>query len=46
MNNQRMNLKNNQEQYSRTLFFRNTSNRFFVAIVSGIHPGILMSKFF
>lgn len=34
------------EQYSRTLFLRKTSKRFFVAIVSGIQPGILMSRFF
>lgn len=35
-----------QEQYSRTLFLRKTSKRFFVAMVSGIQPGILMSRFF
>lgn len=35
-----------QEQYSRTLFLRKTSKRFFVAMVSGIHPGTLMSRFF
>ena len=29
-----------------TLFFRNTSNNDLVAIVFGIHPGTLMSRFF
>lgn len=35
-----------QEQYCSTLVFKNTSNRSFVAKVSGNHPGILMSSFF
>lgn len=34
------------EQYWSTLFFRKTSNKSFVASVSGNHPGTLMSKFF
>ena len=35
-----------QEQYSNTLFFTKTSNKDFVAKVSGTHPGTLMSRFF
>ena len=36
----------NQEQYSNTLFLRKTSNKFLVAKVYGIQPGILISRFF
>ena len=35
----------NQEQYSRTLFLRNTSKSDLRARVSGNHPGTLISKF-
>jgi len=37
---------NDQEQYYSTLFFRKTSKSDLVAMVSGIQPGILMSRFF
>lgn len=40
-----MKINEYHEQYSRTLFFRNTSNRDFKARVSGSQPGTLMSKF-
>ncbi len=42
----KLNVKIYQEQYSRTLFLRNTSNNDFKARVSGSQPGTLISKFF